>query len=135
VIYRQTRLTRVIEVTLEPGERLPEALVELARWEKVDAARVRGHGQLASAELESAGERHTLDGPLEVESLLGLVRVGGDRADAELHAVLVRRGAGGPELVAGALVAARAERLALVLDVLDDAALEWSFDPATGRRR
>lgn len=135
MIYRQTRLTRVIEVTLEPGERLPEALVELARWEKVDAARVRGHGVLASAELESAGARHALDGPLEVASLLGLVRVSGERASVELHAVLVRGGADGPEVRAGALVAARAERVALVLDVLDDAALEWSFDPATGRRR
>lgn len=135
MIYRSTQLTRVVEVRLEAGELLLDAILELARREWIDAAWVRGHGVLEYAELEEAGARVALEGPLELATLAGAVHVGSDRAEARLHAVVARPGAAGRELHAGRLLAARAGLVELVLDVLDGSALEWSFDPSTGRRR
>ncbi len=136
MIYRPTSFVRVLEVRLEHGERLPQALLALARWERVDAARVRGQGLLEAVELEVDGARLALGGRLELASLSGALVVRGDREEATLHAVVaVRSGAGGvPEVHAGRVLSARALDASLTLDVVDDAPLEWRFDPATGRR-
>jgi predicted DNA-binding protein with PD1-like motif len=52
MIVGETKLTRVLVGRLEAGEWLHEALLEMARLERVDAAMVRGQGILDVAELE-----------------------------------------------------------------------------------
>jgi predicted DNA-binding protein with PD1-like motif len=134
MIYREARFERALRARLEPGEDLAWALRELARWEKLDAALIRGSGALRWADLAPgdgpAAER--LQGPLVVPSLSGTLALRDGALEVALHAVVVW-GSGETQVVrAGRLDAAVADGLDLVLDVLDDRGLEWRIDPATG---
>lgn len=134
MIYRQAGLARALLARVERGEDLAWALAELVRWEKLDAALVRGSGRLEAAVLERAGEEpEALAGPLEVVSLAGTVRFAAGATSVALRAVLVGPA---PERAthAGLLRSARAAELDVVLDVLDDAGLEWRISPS-GRSR
>jgi predicted DNA-binding protein with PD1-like motif len=140
VIHAVSTRTRVVVARLEPGEWLPEAVLELSRWEKVDAAFVRGHGILSLAELDvwdaerrSYGAPVRLDGALELAALSGFVALSGGAPDASLHAVVAWRGDDGVHRLAGGLlVRARAVAVELAVDVYDDAILDRHEDAATG---
>jgi predicted DNA-binding protein with PD1-like motif len=133
VIYREGKLERALLARVERGEDLAWALGELARWEKLDAALVRGTGTLATADLAAGdGPVAHLEGPLALVSLAGTLARREGALVVALHAVLVRPGASGLETIAGRLDAATADGVDLVLDVLDDAGLEWRVDPETG---
>ncbi|BDG02190.1 PCC domain-containing protein [Anaeromyxobacter oryzae] len=135
--YRQARIERALLARVERGEDLLWALGELARWEKLDAALVRGSGTLAAADLAAAGGAvERLEGPLALATLAGTLALRDGRLEIALHAVVV--GADGREARAGRLLAAIADGVDLVVDVLDDAGLEWRVDPESGgvaRRR
>jgi predicted DNA-binding protein with PD1-like motif len=140
VIHAVSSRTRVVVARAEPGEWLPEALLELARWERVDAAFVRGHGLLSLAELalwdpetRSRGAPLRLDGTLELAGLCGFVSLSRGAPEVSLHAVVSRVAAGGGwETAAGLLVRARAVAVELAVDVYDDAILDRHEDAATG---
>jgi predicted DNA-binding protein with PD1-like motif len=132
VIYRQAGLARALLARVEAGEDLGWAIGELVRWEKLDAALVRGSGRLAAAVLEREGEPpETLEGPLELVALSGTVRLQDGAVQLALRGVVT---APGRPVLAGALRAVRAAEVDLVVDVLDDAGLEWKISP-TGRSR
>lgn len=140
MIHAVSTKTRVVVARLEPGEGLPEAVLELARWERVDAAFVRGHGILSLAVLDvwdpdrrAYGAPVRLEGALELASLSGFVALSGGVPDATLHAVVAWQARdGGRGTAAGLLVAARAVAVELAVDVYDDAILDRHEDPATG---
>jgi predicted DNA-binding protein with PD1-like motif len=132
VIYRQAGLARALLARVEAGEDLAWALGELVRWEKLDAALVRGSGRLASAVLERDGEApEALEGPLELVALSGTVRFEDGAVRLALRGVVA---APGRPVLAGALRDVRAAEVDLVLDVLEDEGLDWRIDP-TGRSR
>lgn len=138
MVHAETRLTRVVVARLEPGEDLHEALRELARWHRIDAARVHGQGILREAALaryEAAALRYgpaeARPGPVELAALSGTISLRAAEQDVRLHAVIA-----GPDGVApaaaGLLARATALAVELVLDVWDRADLERVDDPATG---
>jgi predicted DNA-binding protein with PD1-like motif len=140
VIHAVSTRTRVVVARVEPGESLPEAVLELARWERVDAAFVRGHGILSLVELDAwDGDRRAygapvrLEGALELASLSGFVALSRGAPEASLHAVVAWRAAGsGQGTAAGRVVSARAVAVELAVDVYDDAILDRHEDAATG---
>lgn len=142
MIVGETKLTRVLVGRLEPGEWLHDALLEIARLERVDAAMVRGQGIADLAELDvwdpalrGYGAPRRLTGALELASLCGSVSLRGGVPDVRLHAVVAWPGAGAepPGCTGGLLVRGRAVSVELALDVYDDGDLDRSVqDPVTG---
>jgi predicted DNA-binding protein with PD1-like motif len=136
VISTQTRQTRVIVARLDRGEDVAAALLELARWHRVDAGLVRGQGILDAATLgrydpprRAYAAQPALPGPLELAALCGTLSLRAGAPDLRLHAVLA--GADGA-CHAGLLLGARAFSVEVALDALDEADLERQDDPATG---
>jgi predicted DNA-binding protein with PD1-like motif len=125
VIYRAAKIARALLARVEPGEDLHAALRELARWEKLDHALVRGSGLLEAATLEPAagGAPERLAGPLALSSLAGVLTLRGGVLELRLDAVLAPPG--GTEVRAGRLAAARAAEVELVVDVLEDVSAQW----------
>jgi predicted DNA-binding protein with PD1-like motif len=141
VIVGETKLTRVLVGRLERGEELHEALLEMARIERVDAAFVRGQGALDLAELDAYDPEARgyfapvrLEGALELASLSGFVSLRRGAPDVRLHAVVAwpRADPGPPAATAGLLVRGRVVAVELALDVYDDGDLDRLDDPATG---
>lgn len=142
MIVGETKLTRVLVGRLEAGEWLHDALLEIARLERVDAAMVRGQGIVDVAELElweparkAYGAPLRLSGALELASLSGSVSLRGGAPDVRLHAVVAgpRAEAGPPACAGGRLARGRAVVVELALDVYDDGDLDRSVDdPVTG---
>lgn len=136
MIVGETKLTRVLVGRLEAGEWLHDALLEIARLERVDAAMVRGQGIVDLAELDlwdpalkGYGAPLRLSGPLELASLSGSVSLRGGAPDVRLHAVV----AGPTACAGGRLARGRAVAVELALDVYDDGDLDRSVDdPVTG---
>jgi predicted DNA-binding protein with PD1-like motif len=139
MIQVEAHRTRLVIARLDQGEPVHDAILEVARWEKVDAALVRGGGVVEDPVLAwwdpARRERvpgATLEGAFELVALGGSVTVAGGKPDLRLHATLARAGADGAgELRAGLLVRARVVSVELVLDVVDDAHLDRVPD-ATG---
>jgi predicted DNA-binding protein with PD1-like motif len=141
MIHAETRLSRVFVARLDAGEDLHEAVRELTRWHRIDAASIRGQGILGSAVLaryEAEARRYVesaeRSGPLELAALTGTVSLRATAGevreqDVRLHAVL--SGADGLT-AAGLLVRARAVAVELVVDVYDRADLERVDDAVTG---
>lgn len=140
MIHAETRVSRVFVARLEPGEDLHGALLELARWHRIDAAWIRGQGILERAALarwdagaRRYGEPAALEGPLELAALGGTVSLRATRGvreqDVRLHAVV---SAAGGVTTAGLVVRARVVAVELAVDVYDGADLERVDDPATG---
>jgi predicted DNA-binding protein with PD1-like motif len=142
VIVGETKLTRVLVGRLEPGEWLHDALLEMARLERVDAAMVRGQGIVDLAELDvwdpalkGYGAPRRLTGTLELASLSGSVSLHRGVPDVRLHAVVAwpRAEPEPPGCAGGLLVRGRAVSVELALDVYDDGDLDRSVqDPVTG---
>jgi predicted DNA-binding protein with PD1-like motif len=135
MVHVESRRARRVIARVDGGVALHEAVAELARWEKADAALVRGRGVVEAAVLArwdaTAGarvERARVEGPVELVTLEGSVALRDGAVDVRLSAVLA--GEDGAAL-AGLLVTARAVAVELALDVLDDVFLDRSPD-ATG---
>jgi predicted DNA-binding protein with PD1-like motif len=129
MLHLQAHRSRLVIARLDPGESLHEALLEIVRWEKVDAGLVRGHGVVEDVVLSSwdPARRERVPGPplegtFELVALGGSVAVAGGAPDLRLHAVLAPADAGARgEVRAGVLSRARAVSVEVVLDVIDDA--------------
>jgi predicted DNA-binding protein with PD1-like motif len=140
VIAGEAAHTRCVMGRLEAGDRVVEALVELARFERIDAGFVRGQGAVELPELarfDPAARRYVPapppgPGAWELVSLAGNVSLRDGAPDVRLWAVLAGGAAGEPRLVAGRLLGARALYVEFAVDVCDDADLERRDDPVTG---
>jgi predicted DNA-binding protein with PD1-like motif len=142
MIVGETTCTRVLVGRLEPGEWLHEALLEIARLERVDAAFVRGQGIVELVELDlwdparrGYGAPLRLEGALELASLSGTISLRGGAPDVRLHAVVAwpQLEAAPPPCAGGLLARARAVSVELALDVYDDGDLDRAVDdPVTG---
>jgi len=136
VIAGEAAHTRCVMGRLEAGEPVVEALVELARFEKIDAGFVRGQGAVLAPELarlDPQARRYVPSpppgpGPWELVSLAGSVSLRGGAPDVRLWAVVA--GAGG--VAAGLLLRAQAVYVEFAIDVCDDADLERRDDAVTG---
>jgi len=144
VIHVPSRRGRIVVARLERGEDLHAALLELARWESIDAGIVRGTGLLEEVVLHAyAGklreESLVARGELELVALSGSIALRDGAPEVRLHAV-VGHPAGGAEgtglpsgvAAAGFVASARALAVELVVDVLDDVYLDLRVDDETG---
>ncbi len=142
MIVGEASRTRVVMGRLEPGEPVVEKLVELARFERIDAGFVRGQGVVEEVSLEryDAGARAYVplatvggvDGPWELVSLQGNLSLHRGQPAARLWAVIASSLGGRPRSLAGYLAAARAVYVEFAVDVCDDGDLERRDDAATG---
>lgn len=140
MIAGEARHTRCVMGRLERGEDVVEALVALARFERVDAGFVRGQGSVEGVELlryDPAARAYAPlgppePGPWELVSLQGNVSLLGGAPEVRLWAVASGGAPGAPRVVAGLLGRARAHFLEFAIDVCDDGDLERRDDPVTG---
>ena len=138
-VHTVTRATRVVVGRVEAGAELHAALLEAARWERIDAAAVRGPGVVEEAALavyDPGARAHaaaeSVDGVAELASLSGTVSLRDGVPDLVLHAVLARAGEGRTEVSAGLLLRARAVAVEFTMEVWDECTLDRREDPATG---
>ncbi|HEY6100052.1 MAG TPA: PPC domain-containing DNA-binding protein [Anaeromyxobacter sp.] len=142
MIVGEAKQNRVVMGRLEKGEAVVEKLVELARFEKIDAGFVRAQGVAEEIFLDryDASSRSYvplttaggIDGPWELVSLQGNLSLLGGQPEARLWAVLATSLGGLPRVLAGFLSAARAVYVEFAVDVCDDGDLERRDDPVTG---
>jgi predicted DNA-binding protein with PD1-like motif len=142
VIAGEARHTRCVMGRLERGEDVRAALLELARFERIDAGFVRGQGTLEAVELlrHDPAARADVplaggaaeDGPWELASLQGNVSLLRGAPEVRLWAVVCGGPAEAPRVLAGLLGRARALHVEFAIDVCDDADLERREDPVTG---
>jgi predicted DNA-binding protein with PD1-like motif len=142
VIAGEAREGRCVMGRLEQGEAVVDALVQLARFEKIDAGFVRGQGCVEAVELlryDAAGRRYVplapaggVDGQWELVSLQGSVSLLRGAPDVRLWAVLAGAPAGSAQVLAGRLGHARSVYVEFAIDVWDDADLERRDEPVTG---
>lgn len=139
MIAGEARHTRCVMGRLERGEPVVEALVELARFEKIDAGFVRAQGAVEAPELarlDPASRRYVPlaeagHGAWELVSLQGNVSLRDGAPDVRVWAV-VAGGPDGGDVRAGLLLRARAVYVEFAIDVCDDADLERRDDAVTG---
>jgi predicted DNA-binding protein with PD1-like motif len=142
VISGEAPHTRCVMGRIERGEPVLDALVRLARFEKIDAGFVRGQGAIEELELlryDAAARGYVplaraggVDGPWELASLQGSVSLHRGAPDVRLWAVVAGAPAGVPQVLAGRLGAARAVYVEFAIYVCDDADLERRDDPVSG---
>ncbi len=143
MITGEAKHTRCVMGRLEKGEPVVGGLVDVARFERIDAGFVRGQGAVEDAELSlydasarsyvPLGLSGTVARPAELVSLEGNVSLRAGGPEVRLWAVLaVPRPGASPAVVAGFLVRATAVYVEFAIDVYDDGDLERRDDPATG---
>lgn len=142
MIAGEAKTGRCVMGRLERGEPVVDKLVELARFEKIDAGFVRGQGVVEEVCLErydAARKRYVplawaggVDGPWELVSLQGNLSLVDGAPVARLWAVLATALGGGPRVLAGFLASARAVFVEFAVDVWDDGDLERREDAGTG---
>lgn len=142
MISGEARHTRCVMGRLEKGEPVVDGLLQLARFEKVDAGFVRAQGSIEAIELlwyDAAARRYVplasagaVDGPWELVSLQGSVSLLRGQPDVRLWAVIAGAPAGVPLVYAGRLGRARAVYVEFAIDVCDDGDLERRDDAVTG---
>jgi predicted DNA-binding protein with PD1-like motif len=142
MIVGEAKQTRVVMGRLEKGEPVVEKLVELARFEKIDAGFVRAQGVVEEIFLErydASARRYVplatvggVDGPWELVSLQGSLSLLAGQPGARLWAVVATSLGGRPRVLAGSLAAARAIYVEFAVDVCDDGDLERRDDAVTG---
>lgn len=142
MITGEAKHTRCVMGRLEKGEDVVLALVELARFERIDAGFVRGQGAVEDPALlhYDAGSRGyrrvgfaaAPRGAWELVSLAGNVSLLSGAPAVRLWSVIARAGQGGHEVAAGLLERARAAYVEFAIDVMDDGDLDRRDDPATG---
>ena len=128
MIHTVTKVTRVLLARLGDCEPLPEALLEVARQERIDAGTVQGSGVVngvAVAPFDEGLGRHgaprEIEGTLDLASLSGMIAERAGGIDVRLEAVLARDGA---VVAAGLLVRARAVAVEIAVDVYDEGDVE-----------
>jgi predicted DNA-binding protein with PD1-like motif len=142
MIVGESKTGRCVMGRLEKGEPVVEKLVELARFENIDAGFVRAQGVVDEVFLERYDARSKRyvplvnvggpDGPWELVSLEGSLSLFQGAPVARLWAVIAASLATGPAVLAGALASARAVYVEFAVDVPDDADLERRDDAVTG---
>jgi len=142
VISGEARYTRCVMGRLEVGERVVDGLVQLARFERIDAGFVRAQGSIEAFELsryDAAARRYVplvaagaIDGPWELVSLQGSVSLLRGQPELRLWAVVGAAPGGIPQVLAGRLESARAVYVEFAIDVCDDGDLERRDDAITG---
>jgi len=142
MIVGEAKHSRCIMGRLEKGEPVVGKLVEVARFEKIDAGFVRAQGVVEEFFLErydAASLRYVplasaggIDGPWELVSLEGNLSLLSGAPAARLWAVLATSLVGRPHVLAGALASARSVYVEFAIDVYDDGDLERRDDPVTG---
>jgi predicted DNA-binding protein with PD1-like motif len=139
VIFVQSRKTRKVIARLERGEDLLASLLELARYESIDAGIVRGSGLVEEIVLHAWRGSERVEvlahrGVLDLASLTGSIALRGGMPEVRLHAVVDRPASGmpGASASAGWVVRGRALSVELAVDVLDDVHLDLRIDEATG---
>ncbi len=144
MIVGEAKPSRCVMGRLEKGEAVVQGLVELARFERIDAGFVRAQGVVEDPELRlydpwargyvSAGMGGALLGPWELVSLDGNVSLDAGSPVARLWAVLAAERGGTSQLAAGLLIGGTAVFVEFAVDVFDDGDLERRDDPVTGVR-
>lgn len=142
MISGEAKHTRCVMGRLEKGEEVVDALLGIARFEKIDAGFVRAQGAVEAIELlrYEAGARGyvpharagAIDGPWELVSLQGSVSLLRGAPDVRVWAVISAAPGGVPQVLAGFLGAARALYVEFAIDVCDDGDLERRDDAVTG---
>lgn len=143
MISGEARHTRCVMGRLEPGEPVIERLLELARFEKIDAGFVRAQGSVEEVALvrwDPRARGHVPlasvvgggDGAWELVSLAGNVSLHGGVPEVAVWAVVAGAPGGVPAVLAGRLASARAVHVEFAIDVYDDADLERRDDPVSG---
>ncbi|HET8539527.1 MAG TPA: PPC domain-containing DNA-binding protein [Anaeromyxobacter sp.] len=142
MISGEAKHTRCVMGRLERGEPVVDGLVQLARFERIDAGFVRAQGSVEAVELlryDAAARRYValasaggVDGPWELVSLQGSVSLLRGQPDVRLWAVIAGAPGGAPQVLAGLLGGARAVYVEFAIDVFDDGDLERLDDPVTG---
>ncbi len=142
MISGEARHTRCVMGRLEKGEEVVDALLGIARFEKVDAGFVRAQGSVEAIDLlryDPAARRYVplafaggIDGAWELVSLQGSVSLLRGAPDVKVWAVIAGAPARVPQVLAGLLGSARAIYVEFAIDVCDDGDLERRDDPITG---
>ncbi len=142
MITGEAKHTRCVMGRLEQGEEVVDALLAIARFEKIDAGFVRAQGSVEAIELlryDPAAMRYVpharagaIDGAWELVSLQGSVSLLRGAPDVRVWAVISAAPAGIPQVLAGFLGSARALYVEFAIDVCDDGDLERRDDPVTG---
>jgi predicted DNA-binding protein with PD1-like motif len=127
---------------LEAGEPVVDGLVQLARFERIDAGFVRAQGSIEAFELsryDVAARRYVpfvataaTDGAWELVSLQGSVSLLRGQPELRVWAVVGAAPGGIPQVLAGRLERARAVYVEFAIDVCDDGDLERRDDAITG---
>lgn len=142
MITGEAKHTRCVMGRLEKGEEVVDALLGVARFERIDAGFVRAQGSVESIELlryDGVGRRYVpharaggIDGAWELVSLQGSVSLLRGAPDVRVWAVISAAPGGVPQVLAGLLGSARALFVEFAIDVCDDGDLERRDDPVTG---
>ncbi len=142
MISGEAKHTRCVMGRLEQGEPVVDGLVQLARFEKIDAGFVRAQGSIEAFELSRYDGRlrryvplaaaGAIDGPWELVSLQGSVSLLRGQPDVRVWAVVASAAGGVPQVLAGLLERARAVYVEFAIDVCDDGDLERRDDALTG---
>jgi predicted DNA-binding protein with PD1-like motif len=142
MITGEAKHTRCVMGRLEEGEEVVDALLGIARFEKIDAGFVRAQGSVESIELlryDGVGRRYVpharagaIDGAWELVSLQGSVSLLRGAPDVRVWAVISAAPGGVPQVLAGLLRSARALFVEFAIDVCDDGDLERRDDALTG---
>ena len=139
MIVFESRKVRYVIGRLERGERIHEAIRQIAEEHGVATAWVEGLGAVHWAEVceyDQEGQAYKparrIDAPCEILALTGNVAIRDGAPFAHLHVTLSRELPDRIEVIGGHLVAAEAFACELRLEVHDDVALQRTHDAATG---
>ncbi|HEX9051281.1 MAG TPA: DUF296 domain-containing protein [Anaeromyxobacter sp.] len=142
MISGEARHTRCVMGRLERGEEVVDALLEVARFERIDAGFVRAQGSIEAVELlrhDAVARRDVpharadaAGGAWELVSLQGSVSLLRGAPDVRVWAVVSGAPGGVPQVLAGLLGSARAVYVEFAIDVCDDGDLERRDDAVTG---
>jgi predicted DNA-binding protein with PD1-like motif len=142
MISGEAKHTRCVMGRLEKGEEVVDALLGIARFERIDAGFVRAQGAVEAIELlryEGVARGYVpharagaIDGAWELVSLQGSVSLLRGAPDVRVWAVVSAAPGGVPQVLAGLLGSARALFVEFAIDVCDDGDLERRDDPVTG---
>lgn len=115
--------SRPLAVRLEEGALLPGGVEAIAARLELDFCDIDGFGELAWAELSTAGavEPRRFEGPLDLLTLRGRLRRVGDVVLADFACTLARATDNGIQLLGGKLIGARANFVELRLVPLANA--------------
>lgn len=135
----ETRSTRRLVARLERGEKVLDALGEIARKHGVRAGWIVALGALEHVELveyDQAAQRYKtprrIDGVLEILSFVGNVSLKDGQPFVHLHAAVSRETDNGIEVLGGHVTAGTVFACEVSIECFDELTLERAHDPVTG---